>query len=364
MTTSPWWPADAPDAPESRLELLGWDTGWREAFDEHASAGAIPARVSRVDRGACTNLAGDGTVRALVPSRDLAPAVGDWAAVDPSTSQSDAVLRAILPRRTHFTRHAAGEETTEQVVAANIDNVFIVNALDQRDSPRRVERYLALAWQSGANPIVVLTKADLRDDVEAAVAEIENVTFGVPVHAVSALDGGGLPGLDAYHANGETVALIGLSGAGKSTLINALLGEERMPTAEVRDDGRGRHTTTHRELLPLPGGGVLIDTPGMRSVGLWEAEEGVEQTFADIEALAEQCRFSDCTHVHEPGCAVQAAIADGRLDAERLQSYEKLLAELRFQERKLDARARSEERKHWRQLSKDMRKTPPWSGRR
>jgi ribosome biogenesis GTPase len=364
VTTSPWWPADTPDAPESRLELLGWDAAWREAFDAQAAGDAIPARVSRVDRGACTTLAADGTVRALVPSRDLTPAVGDWTAVEPATPQSDAVLRAILPRRTHFTRHAAGEETAEQVVAANIDNVFIVNALDQRDSPRRVERYLALAWQSGANPVVVLTKADLRNDLEAAVVEIEAVTFGVPVHAVSARDGSGLADLDAYHARGETVALIGLSGAGKSTLINALMGEERMATADVREDGRGRHTTTHRELLPLPGGGVLIDTPGMRSVGLWEAEEGVEQTFADIEELAEHCRFSDCTHVHEPGCAVQAAIADGRLDAERLRSYEKLLAELRFQERKIDARARSDERKHWRALSKEMRQTPPWSGRK
>jgi ribosome biogenesis GTPase len=212
--------------------------------------------------------------------------------------------------------------------------------------------------------VVVLTKADLRNDLEAAVVEIEAVTFGVPVHAVSARDGSGLADLDAYHARGETVALIGLSGAGKSTLINALMGEERMATADVREDGRGRHTTTHRELLPLPGGGVLIDTPGMRSVGLWEAEEGVEQTFADIEELAQQCRFSDCTHTHEPGCAVQAAIADGRLDAERLRSYEKLLAELRFQERKVDARARAEERKHWRTLSKEMRNAPPWSSRR
>jgi ribosome biogenesis GTPase len=361
--TSPWWPAEAPADPEARLELLGWDAEWREALEQHDGEQAIPARVSRVDRGACTTLAADGTVRALVPSRDLTPAVGDWAAVTPATPQSDPVLRAILPRRTLFTRHAAGEETAEQVVAANIDNVFIVNALDQRDSPRRVERYLALAWQSGANPVVVLTKADLRDDLEVAVAEIEAVTFGVPVHAVSAVDGRGLAELDTYHEHGETVALIGLSGAGKSTLINALIGEERMATAEVRDDGRGRHTTTHRELIPLPGGGVLIDTPGMRSVGLWEADEGVEQTFADIEELAAECRFSDCTHTHEPGCAVLAAIAAGTLDAARLRSYEKLRAELRFQERKLDARARSEERKHWRQLSKDMRKAPPWSGR-
>ncbi len=241
------------------------------------------------------------------------------------------------------------------MVAANVDVAFIVNGLDQRVSLRRVERSLALAWQSGALPVVVLTKADLAEDVVATTAEVESVAFGVPVHAISAVDGQGLEALDAHVTPGRTVAMIGPSGAGKSTLINRLLGEERMATREIREDGRGRHTTTHRELVPLPGGGVLIDTPGIRTVGMWDAGEGLEQAFADIEELAAQCRFSDCSHEHEPGCAVQAAIEAGTLTAARLESYEKLQAELRFQERKVDARLRSEERKRWRTLSKAMR---------
>jgi len=358
VTSDFWWPDDAPADHNARLSLLGWDAEWERTFSDHAAGGLLPGRVSRVDRGVCTLLAGDGVVRALIGSRGLEPAVGDWAAFTPESTQSGAVLSAILPRRTQFSRHAAGEQTLEQVVASNVDNVFVVNALDQRWSLRRLERYLTLAWQSGARPVIVLTKADLDpDNVARAVADAETVAFGTPIHPVSSISGEGMDALIRYHSASQTVALIGLSGAGKSTLINLLLGQERMRTAAVRDDGKGRHTTTHRELVPLPGGGVLIDTPGMRSVGLWESEEALEQAFADIHALAATCRFSDCTHQHEPGCAVIAAVEGGTLEAERLESYDRLQRELRHQELKTDARARADERRKWRTLNKAMRET-------
>jgi ribosome biogenesis GTPase len=358
LSSDSWWPADTPADPEARLALIGWDADWAAEFAKHAASGTGPGRVGRVDRGVCTLFAADGTVRAQLGSRNLDPAVGDWAVHSPQTAQSNAILTTILPRRTQFARHAAGEQTLEQVVAANVDNVFLVTALDQRWSLRRLERYLTLAWQSGARPVIVLTKADLAEDrAQSAIEEAETIAFGAPIHAVSAVTGEGLNALDRYHAGGQTVALIGLSGAGKSTLINRMLGEERMRTAAVRDDGKGRHTTSHRELVPLPGGGVLIDTPGMRSVGLWEAEEALEQAFADIQDLQSGCRFSDCTHQHEPGCAVIAAVEQGTLSAERLESYDRLQRELRHQELKVDARARAEERRRWRTINRAMRNT-------
>jgi ribosome biogenesis GTPase len=358
LSIDSWWPDDSPADPNARLALIGWDADWEREFSENAGEGQQAGRVSRVDRGVCTVLTGSGTVRAMIGSRDLEPAAGDWTTYTPETSQSGAVMTGILPRRTQFVRHAAGEQTAEQVVAANIDNVFVVNALDQRWSLRRLERYLTVAWQSGARPVIVLTKADLEPErLESAVAEAETIAFGTPIHAISSVTGEGIDVLNRYHMGSQTVALIGLSGAGKSTLINRLLGEERMRTAAVRDDGKGRHTTTHRELVPLPGGGVLIDTPGMRSMGLWEAEEALEQAFADIQEFAAQCRFSDCTHQHEPGCGVLAAIESGALNADRLESYDHLQRELRHQELKLDARARADERRRWRTLSKAMRNT-------
>jgi ribosome biogenesis GTPase len=356
VNASHWWPADAPADEMARLVLLGWDADWERAFDELAGDGRKPGRVARVDRGFCTLLTGSGTERALLGSRSLEPAVGDWTAHAPPSEQSGAVLTAVFPRRSQFLRHAAGEETTEQVVASNVDVVFVVNALDQRLSVRRIERYLTLAWQSGARPVILLTKVDLApDDLESAVAETETVAFGTPIHPVSAVTREGLDALVRYHAGNQTVALIGVSGAGKSTLVNRLLGEDRLRTADVRADGKGRHTTTHRELVPLPGGGVLIDTPGMRAVGLWDAESALEQTFADIEELAASCRFSDCTHDHEPGCAVMAAVEAGTLGSERLASYDKLQRELRHQELKVDARARADERRRWRTINRAMR---------
>jgi ribosome biogenesis GTPase / thiamine phosphate phosphatase len=358
VNESEWWPASDEATESERLTRLGWD-GERET--ECAAlelADTVPGRVARVDRGICTVFAAAGAHRAAVPPRFQQPVVGDWAAIRPAVSGGDdAVMRALMERRTSFTRQAAGDETVEQVVAANVDVVFLVNALDQRFSLRRLERYLTLGWQSGAQPVILLTKTDLCDDVDAAVLEAESIAFGVDVLAISAETGQGLEGIDRHLAGNRTVALLGLSGAGKSTLINRLVGEQRLRTADVRDDGRGRHTTTHRELIALPQGGVLIDTPGMRSVGLWDGDggAGLEQTFSDVHELAADCRFSDCRHDGEPGCAVIEAVTSGKLPADRLESYNKLLRELRFQELKQDKRARSEERQRWRVMNKAMR---------
>ena len=341
----------------STLELLGWDAAWEHDYRQHAAADCFPARVTRADRGMCTVHADGGELRVeLRPrERDGQPAVGDWVVVHLASDRQPASVAAVLPRRTVFSRHRPGDETVEQVVAANVDVVLLVNALGTQVNLRRVERYLTLGWQSGATPVIVLTKADLCDDVELAVAQVGSIAFGVPVHAVSAVTGDGLDEVAAYAQGNRTVALLGLSGVGKSTLVNRLRGEEVLATQDVRSDGKGRHTTTHRELVPLPGGGVLLDTPGMRGLQLWDAEEGLGEAFGDVEELAETCRFADCAHEGEPGCAVMGAIRDGTLPQERLVSYRKLQRELRALEVRQDKRLRSEERRKWRVTSRSYR---------
>ena len=251
------------------------------------------------------------------------PAVGDYVMVsyaDPDT----AVIHQVLPRRSLFVRRAAGTSKMEQVVAANIDTVFLCMSLNNDFNLRRLERYLAATWESGAAPVVVLTKADLCEDVSSKQAEVETITMGVPILTTSAMDTDGYGQIMPYITEGRTVAFVGSSGVGKSTLINRLLGEERLATDGLRNDDKGRHTTTHRELLLLPNGAMVIDTPGMRELGMWDAAPGVEQTFTDIEALAAQCRFRNCSHTSEPGCAVRAAIRSGELDSGRWLSYQKL----------------------------------------
>jgi ribosome biogenesis GTPase len=344
------------------LAGLGWSPFFAEAFAPYAVDGLVPGRVAVQHRGAYVVHTEAGELPAEVTGRlrheaagaaDL-PAVGDWVAA----RQGDPLLiHAVLPRRTKFSRKAAGAETEEQVVAANVDVVFLVSALAGDLNARRLERYLALGWESGAEPAVVLTKADLCEDVTAALAEIEGIALGVPVHAVSNLTGEGLDELGPYFAGGRTIAVLGSSGVGKSTLINRLAGRDLQAVAEVRADGRGRHTTTRRELVPLPGGGLVLDTPGMRELALWDASGGVEGVFEDVGVLAARCRFPDCAHETEPGCAVRAALEDGSLDAERLASYRKLEGELRHLELKTDKRARSEERKKWRRFTRSQRKS-------
>ena len=295
------------------LDSLGWTPALEDQFTPHAADGLEPARVAVEHRGAYLVYTARGEAQAELAGRlrheaverGELPAVGDWVAVTPT---DPALVHAVLPRKTKFSRLAASDHggTIEQVVAANVDVVFLVAGLDGDLNLRRLERYLALGWESGAEPVVVLTKADLCPDVEASVVEVELTAIGVPVHVVSNLTGEGVEELAPYFATGRTVAALGSSGVGKSSLLNRLAGEELMATGDVRADGRGRHTTTNRQLLRLPAGGLFLDTPGMRELRLWESEEGLAQTFDDVAAAAALCRFTDCSHGGEPGCGVQA----------------------------------------------------------
>ena len=355
--------ADTVDPPETALVRLGWDERFATEFEPHRENGYSPARVTAEHRGTYI-VVGEGGELGAEPSGKLRhealgrgdlPAVGDWVALQTRADEGRATIHAVLPRRTKFSRKAAWAATEEQVVAANVDVVFIVSALTAELSLRRLERYLTLAWESGASPVVVLNKSDLCPDLDGAIAEVETVTFGVPVVITSAVTGEGLEELRSYVGDGRTVALLGSSGVGKSTLLNALSGRDVQRTAELRADGRGRHTTTHRELVALPSGGLLLDTPGMRELQLWSAADGFESTFDDIESLAATCRFADCAHESEPGCAVLEAERSGTLPSERLASYRKLQRELRALALRQDKRAAADERRRWRSLQRARR---------
>ncbi|MFF5448567.1 ribosome small subunit-dependent GTPase A [Streptomyces sp. NPDC012888] len=366
-----------PEPDFSALAGLGWREDLAQAWPEHLAAlgptppgeTRFPARIGQVDRGACTLLLPDAEVRAVFGPRlfrdtgellgGAQPATGDWAvAGGPADGEGPCQVHGILPRRSAFVRGSAGRKTEAQIVAANVDTVFVVAALTGDQRLRRIERYLALAWQSGAQPVVVLSKADLHPDPAAAAEEVERIALGAPVHTVSSRTGDGLDALDRYVGHGRTVALVGLSGVGKSTLTNRLRGEEVLATQEVRSDFKGRHTTTHRELVPLPGGGLLIDTPGMRALAVWDAEEGIDRAFADVESLTGDCQFRDCGHQGEPGCAVRAAVDGGALDEDRVGNWEKLRREQRMLELRQDARARAEDKQRIRTRARALKKRP------
>ncbi|MFG2754119.1 ribosome small subunit-dependent GTPase A [Streptomyces xanthophaeus] len=343
------------------LAPFGWDDAWAAEFTPYAEQGLLPGRVVRVDRGQCDLMTEDGIVRAdtaFVTPHDPLRVIctGDWAAVE--AAGSPRYVKAYLPRRTAFVRSTSSQRSEGQILAANVDHAIIAVSLAVELDLGRIERFLALAWESGAQPLVVLTKADLVPDpvvLAHLVQDVELSAPGVQVLTVSSRTGEGTDVLAAVVGDGTSV-LLGISGAGKSTLANALLGAEVMEVQEAREvDGKGRHTTTTRNLLALPGGGVLIDTPGLRGVGLWDAEAGVGQVFSEIEEYAAQCRFHDCAHEAEPGCAVLAAVDSGELAERRLESYRKLLRENQRIVAKTDARLRAEIRRDWRMKSAEGR---------
>lgn len=345
----------------SALAPYGWDSAWADAFTPYDAQGLLPGRVVRVDRGQCDVVTADGVVRAdtaFVTPHDPMRVVctGDWVAVEPAGNPR--YVRTYLPRRTAFVRSTSSKRSEGQILAANVDHAIVAVSLAVELDLGRIERFLALAWESGAQPVVVLTKADLVPDAVTLaylVQDVETTAPGVPVLTASATQGEGLDVLSAVVGGGTSV-LLGQSGAGKSTLANALLGEDVMEVQAARDvDGKGRHTTTTRNLLALPGGGVLIDTPGLRGVGLWDAEVGVGQVFSEIEELSARCRFHDCAHESEPGCAVRSAVDAGELPVRRLESYRKLMRENQWIVAKTDARLRAEIKRDWKRKGAEGR---------
>ncbi len=338
--------------PRFDLGELGWNSSLADALEAHQ----VPARVAVQHRGQYVVYAEHGELRVRLPGRfhheGIDVAVGDWVAV-----ADDSVVQAVLPRHSSIVRNAAGLTTTAQTLAANVDVAFVVTSLGPDVEPRRIERYLVSIWESGAAPEIVLTKADRTDDPWPLVAEVESVALGVPVHVVSAVTGQGCDALRARLTPGSTAVLLGSSGVGKSTLVNRWVGEELLATQETRtDDDEGRHTTSHRELIRLPGGGMVIDTPGLRELQLWDVGgDALEATFSDVEALASDCRFNDCSHTREPDCAVLAALATGELPGARFDSWRKLQKELRAIAVRNDARLRKEEARKWRIRTREGR---------
>ncbi|HEU4883425.1 MAG TPA: ribosome small subunit-dependent GTPase A [Longimicrobium sp.] len=349
------------DGLDAQLESFGWDEQLARDFDSLRAPGAVPARVvaEHRDRYVVRTAQGEraavlaGRLRHHARTREELPATGDWVAVD--EGDGTAAIHAVLPRRSLFRRKAAGDATEAQVLAANVDVALIAAALPDDVNARRIERYLALAWESGAVPAVVLTKADLVDDVDAAIRGVRAIAPGVDVAAVSSFTGAGVDALARWLQPGRTAVLLGSSGVGKSTLTNLLLGEEALRTGAVREDGKGRHTTTHRQLVRLRNGALLIDTPGMRELQLWSADAGLESAFADVEALAARCRFGDCAHESEPGCAVRAAAESGLLDPARLESWRRLRRELDWLEIRQDEAAAAAERARVKSLHRALR---------
>lgn len=347
------------------ISQWGWNAYFEALWNDGQRENVVPARVvgqqrkfwrivSEISEGWAEAA---GKLRLAAEEGEDWPAVGDWVAASLHDAGNSALLQEVLPRRSQFVRKAAGRKTEEQVIAANVDTVLLVCALDGDFNPRRVERYLAQSWESGARPVIVLNKADACSDPQSKAAEMERVALGSAVCVVSAKTGRGTEELEPFLKAGQTLAMLGSSGVGKSTLANRLLGHARQEVREVREsDSRGRHTTTARELLLLPGGALLMDTPGLRELQLWDAEVGLTQTFAEIDELAARCRFSDCHHEGEPGCAVQAALEMGTLEAARLENWRKLLREQEFLRRKVDPEARQEQKEQWKQIHRAARK--------
>lgn len=343
------------------LKDLGFNKYFQENFKEYADQGFKIGRVFAEHTHIYKLYTEIGEVLGEISgkmlhetiSREDFPAVGDWVVISLREQEKRATIHKILPRKTKFSRKIAGVTTEEQILASNIDTVFLVNALNNDFNIRRIERYLILAWESGANPVIILSKADLCNDIEDIISQVELVAIGVPIHIISSINKEGIEELNEYFKPGNTVALLGSSGVGKSTLINCLLGEEVQETQGLRNDDRGRHTSTYREIFILPNGGLIIDTPGMRELQLWNnGSEGISEAFEDIETLSKQCFFNDCTHNKEPNCAVKSALYNGTLDRNRFENYKKLQKELLFIEKKQNAMTRLIEKKKQKFTSK------------
>ncbi|HEX3030194.1 MAG TPA: ribosome small subunit-dependent GTPase A [Clostridia bacterium] len=340
------------------IKDYGWDSYFETEWNKKNTGNLFPGRIT-ADYGQMLQvISGFGEHLVNRPLRrqdsDIQLAVGDWVVIENSSDSQSILIRDVLARKTKFSRAAAGIEVKEQIVAANVDTVFLIQSLNRDFNMKRLERYLVAAWESGALPVVVLTKADCCDNMSEKLAVAYNSAPGVDVYAISCVTGEGVETIrEKYIVPGKTVALLGSSGVGKSTLVNTLAGKEVLKTQEVRaDDNRGRHTTTHRELLLLPGGGLILDTPGMRALSLWEAETGMEVMFGDIEELAVQCRFYDCRHENEPGCAIREALESGMLERKRWESWLKLQKELVHLEAKKEGKLRLKEKQWGKQIAK------------
>lgn len=340
--------------------------GWNEKWQEKIETLGVPGRVVLEHKNLYRVITDQGQWLSSLSGKFMHskeksefPCVGDWVVVEQMPGEEKGIIHQVLPRISSFSRGAAGETSDIQKIAVNVDYAFLVMSLNHDFNVRRLERYLLASWDSGANPIIVLTKKDQCEDIGKFLQEVESVAFGVPVHVVSSVTLEGINELQNLLAGSKTGALLGSSGVGKSSLINALAGTELMAVQEIReDDSKGRHTTTHREMVLLPTGGLLIDTPGMREFQLGDYSEGVEVGFSDVETLAESCRFRDCAHGNEPGCAIREALETGELQPERFRSYVKLKRELAHMERKSDLAAQKAERSKWKQITKDFRKSP------